>query len=111
MLMQTLTFKVGDNVTSLKCGLRGQLIVETSLIINNVYMHDGRKEFILVIFAATSMIIPVETLFDCSALASDLHCRVILLQEILAFIFHSIRPTNLQSLDVHIKHGKDPFPP
>lgn len=40
---------------------------------------DGRKEFIPVAFAAAAMTMSAETLFGCSALASDLPCGPVLL--------------------------------
>lgn len=47
-----------------------------------------------------------KTLFDYNTLAFDLSYRVVLLEEILVFMFHFIRPSNPPSLEIHIKQQK-----
>jgi len=72
---------------------------------------DGRKEFIPVAFAAAAMTMSAETLFGCSALASDLPCGPVLLEETFAFMSSSMDSSGSPSLEVPARHCKDPFPP
>ena len=72
---------------------------------------DGRKEFIPVAFAAAAMTMSAETLFGCSALASDLPCGTVLLEETFAFLSTSMDVSGAPPLEVPARHCKDPFPP
>ena len=57
------------------------------------------------------MSMSAETLFGCAALASDLPCGPVLLEETLAFISNSKEQHGSPSLEVPTRHCKDPFLP
>jgi hypothetical protein len=72
---------------------------------------DGRKELILVVFAAGTMTLTTEAMFGCSALASDLPCSSTLLEETYAFMSGVAEPREHTPIEIPARHCKDPFPP
>jgi site-specific DNA-cytosine methylase len=67
--------------------------------------------FIPVTFAATAMTMVAEAMFGCSALATDLQCAPILLEEALAYTCSAAEQLDSASLQIPARHFKDPSPP
>jgi hypothetical protein len=72
---------------------------------------DGRKELIPVVFAASAVTSTTEAMFGCSALASDLPCNSILLEETYAFMSTVVESREHAPLEILARHCKDPLPP
>ena len=72
---------------------------------------DGRKIFIPVAFAATSMTMVAEAMFGCSGLLVDLLCASVLLEETLDYACNATEQQSLSSLQILARHFKDPPPP
>jgi hypothetical protein len=69
---------------------------------------DGRKVFIHIAFATTSMAMVAETMFGYSGSVADLSCAPILLEEILDYVYNAAEEQILPSLQIHARHFKDP---
>lgn len=67
-----------------------------------------KKDFILISFVATTMIMSPQIILDCSTLVSKLPYGPILLDETLVFISNSIELHSLLSLKIHARLCKDP---
>ena len=72
---------------------------------------DGRKVFIPVAFAATSMTMVAEAMFGCSGSVADLPCAPVLLEETLDYACNAAEQQILSSLKIPARHFKDPPPP
>jgi hypothetical protein len=72
---------------------------------------DGRKVFIPVTFAATSMTMVAETMFGCSGSVANLPCAPVLFEETLDYACNATGQQILPSLQIHARHSKDPPPP
>ena len=72
---------------------------------------DGRKELILVVFAASAMTSAAAAMFRCSALASDLPCGSTLLEETYAFMSGVAESCEHALVATPARHCKDPLPP
>jgi hypothetical protein len=72
---------------------------------------DGKKVFILVAFAATSMTMVAEAMFGCSGSVANLHCALVLLEETLDYACNATEQQILSYLQISARHSKDPPPP
>jgi hypothetical protein len=73
--------------------------------------RDGRKVFIPVAFAATSITMVAEAMFSCSGSVVDLPCAPILLEETLDYACNAAEQQILPHLQIPALHFKDPPPP
>ena len=74
-------------------------------------MGDGKKVFILIAFAATSMTMVAEAMFYCSGSVADLPCAPDLLEETWTTFVMQQNKKSLSSLQIHVRHFKDPLLP
>ena len=72
---------------------------------------DGKKELILVVFAASAVTSAADAMFGCSALASDLPCGSTLLEETYAFMSGVAESREHAPVAIPARHCKDPLPP
>ena len=72
---------------------------------------DGRKVFIPVAFAATSMIMVAEAMFGCSDSVAELPCAPVLSEETLDYVCNAAEQQILPSLEILARHFKDLLPP
>ena len=72
---------------------------------------DGRRELILVAFAAAAIITPLSMVFGCGAIVDTLPYGSVLLKESLAFMVSTDDQRDMAPKDVLVRHPKDFLPP
>ena len=72
---------------------------------------DGRKELIPVVFVASAVTSTAEAMFGYSALASNLPCGSMLLEETYAFMSGVAESRQSAPVEIPARHCKDPIPP